>query len=66
MAPHNLGDSVVISIYWLDAYDLKNKWKCACDKAIKKCFAFEYEFSFTLTWSFLAGSLLTYKQVYVL
>ena len=37
----------MISIYRLDAHDLKKR-KCACDKAIKKMLAFEYEFSFSL------------------
>ena len=46
LEPHRSWGGVLISIYRLDAHDLKNKRKCACDKAMKKRFTFEYEFSF--------------------
>ena len=38
-------DSILISIYEIDAYD-PQKRKSPCEKVMKKHFAFEYEFGF--------------------
>ena len=47
MERHHSWGSVLISIYRIDAHDLKQK--SACKKAMKKCFAFEFEFSLMTT-----------------
>ena len=39
----------------------KKKWNCACKKAMKKCFAFEYEFSLMLFFFYLAKKAMCYQ-----
>ena len=41
------GDSVLTSIYWIDAYAIKTEMHMR--ESDEKTFAFEYESSFTLT-----------------